>query len=49
MPAASDYVYQRNYRGEVQGLVLDWSGTTVDQTLGVAQRTCVKQIAGFLQ
>ncbi len=30
MPAASDYVYQRNYRGKVQGLVLDWSGTTAD-------------------
>jgi phosphonoacetaldehyde hydrolase len=30
MTAAKDYVYQRAYRGKVQGLVLDWSGTTVD-------------------
>ena len=30
MPAASDYVYQRSYRGKVQGLILDWSGTTAD-------------------
>lgn len=30
MPAANDYVYQRTYRGKVQGLVLDWSGTTAD-------------------
>ncbi len=30
MPAASDYVYQRGYRGKVQGLVLDWSGTVAD-------------------
>ncbi|MBT5266333.1 MAG: phosphonoacetaldehyde hydrolase [Rhodospirillaceae bacterium] len=30
MPMASDYVYQRSYRGKVQGVVLDWSGTTAD-------------------
>jgi len=30
MPDASDYVYQRSYRGKVQGLILDWSGTTAD-------------------
>jgi len=30
MPAASDYVYQRSYQGKVQGLILDWSGTTAD-------------------
>ncbi len=26
----TDYVYSRNYRGKVKGLVLDWSGTTAD-------------------
>lgn len=26
----SEFVYSRSYRGEVQALVLDWSGTTVD-------------------
>jgi len=26
----SDYVYSRRYRGKVKGVVLDWSGTTLD-------------------
>ena len=26
----SDFVYTRSYRGEIQALVLDWSGTTAD-------------------
>ncbi len=26
----SDYVYRREYRGKVKGLVLDWSGTVAD-------------------
>ncbi|MCC7327796.1 MAG: hypothetical protein IT521_13455, partial [Burkholderiales bacterium] len=30
MPSPSDYVYHRQYRGKVQGIVLDWSGTTAD-------------------
>ncbi len=30
MSIKSDYVYTRNYRGKVKGLVLDWSGTTAD-------------------
>ncbi len=30
MPAASDYNFQRTYKGKVQGVVLDWSGTTAD-------------------
>ena len=30
MPDGANYVYQRDYRGKVQGLVLDWSGTTAD-------------------
>ena len=30
MSIRSDYVYTRNYRGKVKGLVLDWSGTTAD-------------------
>ena len=25
-----DYVYNRTYRGKVQALILDWSGTTAD-------------------
>ena len=25
-----DYVYNRVYRGKVQALILDWSGTTAD-------------------
>ena len=25
-----NYVYQRGYRGKVQGVVLDWSGTVAD-------------------
>ena len=25
-----DYTFTRNYRGRVKGVVLDWSGTTVD-------------------
>ncbi|MGF1639550.1 MAG: phosphonoacetaldehyde hydrolase [Rhodospirillales bacterium] len=27
---ASDYVYQRGYRGRIKGVVLDWSGTVAD-------------------
>ncbi len=30
MSIRSDYVYSRRYRGKVKGVVLDWSGTTVD-------------------
>jgi phosphonoacetaldehyde hydrolase len=30
MPSPSDYVYHRQYRGKIQGIVLDWSGTTAD-------------------
>ncbi len=30
MSVTSDYVYTRGYRGEVKGIVLDWSGTTAD-------------------
>ena len=30
MSSPSDFVYTRTYRGKVQGLVLDWSGTTAD-------------------
>jgi phosphonoacetaldehyde hydrolase len=30
MSLQSDYVFSRSYRGEVKGVVLDWSGTTVD-------------------
>ena len=30
MSTAADYVYTRRYRGPVQALVLDWSGTTAD-------------------
>jgi phosphonoacetaldehyde hydrolase len=30
MSCPADYVYTRTYRGKVQGLVLDWSGTTAD-------------------
>ena len=30
MGKPSDYVYHRQYRGKVQGIVLDWSGTTAD-------------------
>ena len=30
MPFNADYVYRRQYRGPVRGLVLDWSGTTAD-------------------
>jgi len=30
MSNPSDYVYTRSYRGKVQALVLDWSGTTAD-------------------
>jgi phosphonoacetaldehyde hydrolase len=30
MPVVGDYVFQCSYRGKVQGLVLDWSGTTAD-------------------
>ena len=26
----ADYVYNRTYRGKVQALILDWSGTTAD-------------------
>ena len=26
----SDFVYTRSYRGEIQALILDWSGTTAD-------------------
>ena len=27
----TDYVYKRSYRGKVKGIILDWSGTTVDK------------------
>ena len=27
---ASDYVYERGYRGKIKGTVLDWSGTVAD-------------------
>ncbi len=30
MSIRSDYVYRREYRGKVKGMVLDWSGTTAD-------------------
>ena len=30
MSIRSDYVYSRRYRGKVKGVVLDWSGTTLD-------------------
>ena len=30
MTSPSDFVYTRSYRGKVQGLVLDWSGTLAD-------------------
>ena len=30
MSTPADYVYTRRYRGSVQALVLDWSGTTAD-------------------
>ncbi len=30
MPSPSDYNFHRTYRGKVQGVVLDWSGTTAD-------------------
>jgi len=30
MSIRSDYVYHREYRGKVKGMVLDWSGTTAD-------------------
>ena len=30
MSTPADYVYSRRYRGPVQALVLDWSGTTAD-------------------
>ena len=30
MSAPSDYVFSRTYRGPVQGMVLDWSGTVAD-------------------
>jgi phosphonoacetaldehyde hydrolase len=30
MSCPSDFVFSRTYRGKVQGLVLDWSGTTAD-------------------
>ncbi len=30
MSVTSDYVYSRGYRGEVKGIILDWSGTTAD-------------------
>jgi phosphonoacetaldehyde hydrolase len=30
MSTNADYVYSRTYRGKVQALVLDWSGTTAD-------------------
>jgi phosphonoacetaldehyde hydrolase len=30
MSIRSEYVYSRRYRGKVKGVVLDWSGTTLD-------------------
>ncbi len=30
MSTPADYVYTRRYRGPVQALILDWSGTTAD-------------------
>ncbi len=30
MSIRSEYVYTRGYRGQVKGLILDWSGTTAD-------------------
>jgi phosphonoacetaldehyde hydrolase len=30
MSIRSEYVFSRSYRGKVKGVVLDWSGTTVD-------------------
>ncbi len=30
MSIRSEYVYTRDYRGKVKGLILDWSGTTAD-------------------
>ena len=30
MSIRSEYVYSRGYRGQVKGLILDWSGTTAD-------------------
>ena len=30
MSIRSEYVYSRGYRGEVKGIILDWSGTTAD-------------------
>lgn len=30
MSTRSEYVFSRQYRGKVKGVVLDWSGTTVD-------------------
>ncbi len=26
----SDFVYRREYRGQIKALILDWSGTTAD-------------------
>ena len=30
MTIQQDFVYKRNYTGQVKGLILDWSGTTAD-------------------
>ena len=30
MTIRQDFVYNRNYTGQVKGLILDWSGTTAD-------------------
>ena len=31
MSTRSEYVFSRGYRGKIKGVVLDWSGTTVDR------------------
>lgn len=31
MASAADFVFSRSYRGKVQALILDWSGTTADK------------------